>query len=780
MIRNKLELATRTDHSSYVSPYSTYANTSSLMNLSIKLTLILSVCVFSSFSTAKSAATEAPNNAQQTVCKHAEERPCIALVLGGGGAKGSAHVGVLRAIEEYGIPIDFAVGTSIGSFVSGLYATGKSSRDIEELFLRANWNQGYQDDLPRSRTPNRRKRQNDAFPIQLGIGLGKEGIKLPKGIIQGQGMKAMIDTMLGSYPEFKSFNELTIPYRAVAADLETGEQVILSHGDLGSAMQASMSLPGVLRPIERDGRVLVDGGIANNLPINVAKNMGVDIVIAVDIGAPALTRDEINSSFEVLGQLSNFLTKSNQARARAMIQDRDLLIQPDLEGIGLLSFDMMQQGIERGYQAGIKAIEAHQELSKLAHKKNILNNSLNTASTASIEQIILDNKTRLGDEYVLHRMGLSGSPPFTQDQINKGIEKLYGQGTVARVSSIRKISNDQEIAFISIEEKEWGPGYLDFEFSFEDNFRTFSLFEIGASWRLTNLSPYGAEWVNSVEFGTEKSIISEIYWPLSTSGFFLQASAEYFREVSAYIDAGNTLGDLIISAQTNKGALGYEFSDRFDLITELEVSDGEIDLPDILVSQVGYSNLGFEKDAIAIRAEFDSLDEADFARSGWKMVGEVQRNRTTLSNDEYFANQVEVELTLAHSFGAHTIKPTLRAGNSSASTISTTNFELGGFLNLSGNDRDFISGPYMRFARLVYTYELAENLLGGTSLPLYFGLSYEAGNTWERREDISVSSMISSGAIFLGWDSPIGPAFLGYGLSENSNESLYVSLGKRF
>lgn len=750
------------------------------MNLSIKLTLILSVCVFSSFSTAKSAATEAPNNAQQTVCKHAEERPCIALVLGGGGAKGSAHVGVLRAIEEYGIPIDFAVGTSIGSFVSGLYATGKSSRDIEDLFLSANWNQGYQDDLPRARTPNRRKRHNDAFPIQLGIGLGKDGIKLPKGIIQGQGMKAMIDTMLGSYPEFRSFNELTIPYRAVAADLETGEQVILSHGDLASAMQASMSLPGVLRPIERDGRVLVDGGIANNLPVSVAKDMGVDIVIAVDIGSPALTRDEINSSLEVLGQLSNFLTKSNQARARAMVKDTDLLIQPDLEGFGLLSFDKMQQGIDRGYQAGVKAIEAHQELSKLVHKKNTLNQSLNTASTAPIEQIILDNKTRLADEYILHRMGLSGSPPFTQDQINKGIEKLYGQGTVARVNSVRKKSGNKEVALIAVEEKEWGPGYLDFEFSFEDNFRTFSLFEIGASWRLTNLSPYGAEWINSVEFGTEKSIMSEIYWPLSTSGFFLQASADYSREVSAYIEAGKTLGDLIISAQSNKGGLGYEFSDRFDLITELQLSDGEIDLPDILVSQVGYSNLNFDKDAIVLRAEFDSLDEADFARSGWKMMGEVQRNRTTLSNDEYFANQVEVELTLAHSFGAHTIKPTLRAGNSSVSTISTTNFELGGFLNLSGNDRDFISGPYMRFARLVYTYELAENLLGGTSLPLYFGLSYEAGNTWERREDISVSSMISSGAIFLGWDSPIGPAFLGYGLSENSNESLYVSLGKRF
>ena len=168
LIRNELELASLADHSSYVSHYRSVANTSSFMNLFIKLTLTLSIYVFSSSTEAKNAATEDPdnkqqttNNKQQTICKYAENRPCIALVLGGGGAKGSAHVGVLRAIEEYGIPIDFAVGTSIGSFVSGLYATGKNSRDIEELFLRANWHKGYQDDLPRSLTPNRRKRQND-------------------------------------------------------------------------------------------------------------------------------------------------------------------------------------------------------------------------------------------------------------------------------------------------------------------------------------------------------------------------------------------------------------------------------------------------------------------------------------------------------------------------------------------------------------------------------------------------------------------------------------------
>jgi len=294
------------------------------------------------------------------------DRPCVALVLGGGGARGSAHIGVLKALEERDIPIDIIVGTSIGSFVGGLYASGKSAEEIEELFVTADWNSGYRDDLSRSQIPNRRKRQLDSFPIHLDLGLDSTGIKLPKGFIRGQGMKALVDNMLGTYLEFDSFDQLPIPFRAVAADAETGEEVVLSEGDLATAMQISMSLPGVLRPIERDGRMLVDGGIANNVPVSVAKSLGAEIIIAVDIGSPGATQDDLQSGVTILRQLTSFLTRNNVAYQISLLSERDVLVHPQMDGIGLLSFDKTLEAETAGYTAANKVFENSETINALS------------------------------------------------------------------------------------------------------------------------------------------------------------------------------------------------------------------------------------------------------------------------------------------------------------------------------------------------------------------------------------------------------------------------------
>ncbi|WP_197466409.1 MULTISPECIES: patatin-like phospholipase family protein [unclassified Oleiphilus] len=721
--------------------------------------------------------------AKSAACQSAVDRPCIGLVLAGGGARGSAHVGVLQALEEREIPIDLIVGTSMGSFVGGLYSSGKSAAEIEQLFIKANWNSGYVDDLPRSRIPNRRKRHDDLYPIQLGIGFDADGFKLPKGIFQGQGMRRLIESMLGSYPVLKSFDDLSVSYRAVAADLETGEQIVLDRGDLATAMQASMSLPGILRPIEIDGRVLVDGGIANNLPVSVAKDLGADIVIAVDIGSLPLPAKDIDNTFDVLGQLSNFLTFENQQRARALLSEADLLIKPNLDGITLTDFSSTEKGIQAGYAAANVQSDKLQSIAQNYTSKHVVDQPELAHLNHNIDSIILNNKTRLADDYIFYRMRLSHEGPYTKRQIREGIERLYGQGTIARVTTFVEESNEQSTMKILIEEKEWGPGYLDFLFSFEDNFRSFSLFEIGAAMRLTNLSPYGAEWTNSVQFGSEKVLKTDLYWPIYTSSFFLLADSEYKREISNYFDSsGDSVGEVINSSNTTKAGFGFEFNDSFDMIAAAEIQNGDIELPDTLSSQIGLDVIDYDSDSILIRAEYDTLDEADFSRSGSKLDIALRRSATqALGLPEEYANKFEVDLSVAGSLGAHTLKPTLRFGNAyNEGPIGFTNFELGGFLNLSGLDRDFLSGPFLRFARLVYTYELAKNPMGGTNLPFYLGISAEAGNVWEERSAISWDSTFKSGAAFFGWDSPIGPAFLGYGRTNTQDESFYISLGKRF
>lgn len=744
----------------------------------------LLLAVVASFSIAQETTTpgDSKQKAAHPACKKAIDRPCIALVLAGGGARGSSHVGVLQALEEHQVPIDLVVGTSMGSFVGGLYASGKSAAEIEQLFIRADWNSGYLDDLPRSLIPNRRKRHNDDYPIQVGIGFDRSGFKLPKGVFQGQGMRRLIDSMLGSYPIQDSFDDLPISYRAVASDLSDGSQVVLAKGDLATAMQASMSLPGILRPIEMDGRVLVDGGIANNLPVSVAKDLGADIVIAVDIGTPPQDAEEINNSFEVLDQLSNFLTFYNQEQARALLTETDILIQPDLEGISMTDFSNNEKGMQAGYQAASTHYGRLQQLGKTYSAKHVLEKPGMKQVGRHIDVIRLDNRSRLADDYIFARMQLEHDGPYTQQQIRDGIERLYGQGTIARVTTFVEQENGQSTMKILVEEKEWGPGYLDFLFSFEDNFRSFSLFEIGASMRLTNINPYGAEWTNSIQFGSEKLLETELYWPIYTSGVFLQADALYTREVENYIDrSGNVIGQLIDSSYTARPGIGYEFSDRFDMLAGVEWKKGNVELPDALASGFGLTNVRYDSDSVFVRANYDTLDEADFSREGVKLDLILRRDETEALSISEYSNKIESRLAFASSAGAHTIKPTLHYGNAyNEGPIGFTNFEMGGFLNLSGLDRDSISGTHLRFARLVYTYELAKNPMGGTNLPFYFGMSAEAGNVWYERSAISWKSTIKAGAIFLGWASPIGPAFLGYGRTNTQEESFYLSLGKRF
>ncbi len=212
----------------------------------------------------------------------APHRPKIALVLSGGGAKGAAHLGVLKVLEEMHIPVDMVLGTSMGSYVAGMYALGYSADEVTNKTLQMDWNKGYKDKVTRQDLSLRKKMQADQFQLQTDIGVSDGEVKLPEGMYQGQGMAALLREATSNLPAQRSFNELPLPYRAIATDMETVQPVVLDHGNLALVMQASMSIPGALKPVEIDQKLLADGGIVNNLPIDIAIKMGADVIIAVE------------------------------------------------------------------------------------------------------------------------------------------------------------------------------------------------------------------------------------------------------------------------------------------------------------------------------------------------------------------------------------------------------------------------------------------------------------------------------------------------------------------
>jgi NTE family protein len=229
-----------------------------------------------------------------------EEAPSVALVLSGGGARGMAHIGVIRALEERNIKVHAIVGTSVGALVGALYASGKTPNELESILLGIDWNQTLTDQPVRNSLSYRRKKDARDYLVNTQATLAGGVIKLPKGLIQGQNLQLTLQRLFSEVSQIRNFDQLPIPFRAVAADLVTGEAVTFAEGSLATAVRASMSIPGLFAPVEIDGRMLVDGGIANNMPVDVAKSLGVDSVIAVDLATPLFTATQLNSVIPII------------------------------------------------------------------------------------------------------------------------------------------------------------------------------------------------------------------------------------------------------------------------------------------------------------------------------------------------------------------------------------------------------------------------------------------------------------------------------------------------
>lgn len=249
-----------------------------------------------------------------------------------------AHVGVLRVLEEMSIPVDMVVGTSAGSAVGALYASGMSVAEIEQRFIDLDWLSSFRDDPGRAYKPVRRKQGEWRFPVTPGLGVSSDGLHLGAGIIAGQNLGFILNELTRSVALVEDFDRLPIPFRAVATDLETGDMVVLGRGNLATAIRASMSIPGVYAPANLNGRLLVDGGVANNLPVSVAREMGADIIIAVDITDALMGQDKLREAFSVFGQLTTIMTRRSTDQQLDLLGEQDVLIRPDLEGYSSADF----------------------------------------------------------------------------------------------------------------------------------------------------------------------------------------------------------------------------------------------------------------------------------------------------------------------------------------------------------------------------------------------------------------------------------------------------------
>ncbi|BAJ00239.1 patatin-like phospholipase family protein [Shewanella violacea] len=720
-----------------------------------------------------------------------EVRPKIGLVLSGGGAKGAAHIGVLKILEQNRIPVDYIAGTSIGAYVAGMYALGYSATEIEKIMLNENWSDGYSDTIPRQALSYRDKRQRDRFNIPLNLGYSDEEVKLPNGLLRGQTMSQLLQRSTDLVHQFGHFDELAIPYRAVATDLETSQAVVISNGSIVKAMQASATVPGALQPVEYEGKLLIDGGIGNNMPVDVVKAMGADIIIAVDIGSALVKKQELTSTIAVLNQLSTMLTNASTERQKALLTNDDILIRPDVGEMSTTDFTIMPEAFSLGEEAALKHLISLQGLSVseesylayVARKKRLSHRWLDELDHP-IVNIVFNNDSKVSESLLRQALGLKEGEVVSQERLAKGIADVYALDKFERVNAEFIDSDQGRVLTLNTHAKSWGPNYFQLGFSWEDDFTLDSAVSLDLAYTLTNLTPTGGEWRNEVKLGFEKLISTEFYQPLDyDQAFYTRAKLGY--EIKNWELFGKNSNILKITQNQYRADVGIGYNYVKEGILEL----GFTAETGLLENALFVKDLAYHSYGGYFKFGYDDLDSINFPTSGNRLTLDVYYRKEDNPNfnfdelGELAENSVQVELDWrgALSVGNHAF-----VGIASLATvakdagISVHVSRLGGFLNLSGYHKNALVGPHKVFGAFVYQYDLGRDVLGMTDYPLYLGTSIEAGNVWQLKDNVDLDDLIYSGSLYFGTDTSMGPAALGFGWADNGETSIFLFLGRNW
>ncbi len=376
--------------------------------------------------------------------------PKIGLVLSGGGAKGLAHIGVLKVLEEEGIKIDYIGGTSMGAIIGGLYASGYSAKDLDSIFRETNFNILIQDNLPRRAKTFYEKEDSEKYAITLPF--DDFDISFPTGLFKGQNIYNLMSRLTIHVSDVNDFSNLPIPFFCVAANVETGEAVILDEGSLAKAISASGAIPTLLSPVKIDDQLLTDGGVANNYPVEELRRRGADIVIGVDVQDSLVQREKLQNVFEIMSQISNFRTINDM---KEKIPLTNVYIRPDISSFSVMSFDKGNAIIDSGRVAALKKLE---DIKKLASKvgKEYKRPDLKKVDTFNISALTLQGNNTYPRAYVQGKLKLDYEEPYDFEDLNIGLNNLSATGNFDRIN-YQLIPEDEEgnyLLAMQIEESE--------------------------------------------------------------------------------------------------------------------------------------------------------------------------------------------------------------------------------------------------------------------------------------------------------------------------------------
>jgi len=702
--------------------------------------------------------------------------PRIGLALSGGGARGIAHVGVLKVLEEMRVPIHCVTGTSMGAIVGGTFASGTPPRRLEELVLAANWNELFRDQPPRDEISMRRKGDDYKTLFAPEFGVKDGGLALPKGVIAGVSIEAFFRVLAEPAIGISDFRKLPIPFEAMATDIETGDSVVLSRGSVAQAMRASMSVPGAITPVEIDGRLLVDGGIANNLPIDQARKLCADVVIAVNISTPPLTRKEITSALSVAGQLVNFLGKQTVDQQLKSMGPRDVLIEPVLGTISAGSFSRSAEAIQLGEDATRKLAASlsryslpPEQFAALRATQVASNKELGT-----VDEIRFEGLERTNPEVLRGLLQSKVGEPLTEETIGGDLRRIYGRGDFESVDYHITGDGGPRAMVITPREKSWGGDYLRFGIGLESDFQGDNAFNVLVQYRRSWLNRLGGEWLTEFQVGQDTHLYSEFFQPLHEAGVWFGSLYGQVGQTSRGVFFGDDRVAQYLVGQARAGfdagvVIGTKGSVRAGLQwTEINarVETGDPVLPTVRELTAG----------ARVIFNVDQLDHPFYPRAGYYAGGSFYAAATALGSALNY-QRLEARGGVARSWGPHTLALHAAGGSDLGSGMPAyESFVLGGPLRLSGFRLNQFAGREYAFGRAMYYHRVfaLPDLLGSG---VYVGGSAEVGMMRDRFDNLPLPGTLYSGSVFVGADTFAGPLYLGAGVGNGGAFSMYLLLG---
>ena len=705
-------------------------------------------------------------------------RPRIGLALSGGGALGLAEIGVIKWMEENHIPVDRIAGTSMGSIIGSMYATGMSPAEIQKFAEKIDWDQAFIPEPRYTELSYRRKQDRRDFLVAAPLGL-KHGLKGPNGLNSGHAAGLLLDRFAFPDSGIANFDDLSIPFRCVATDMQTGEAIVLHDGFLADAVRASMAIPGVFTPVELNGRVLADGGMVQNIPVETVRDMGADAVIAVELHYPPGDTALLGTLTGVLSRAVDIMMTQNERRSLALAKVK---VRVDMNGFAITDYKRVDELVQLGYKSAASqsadllpyAIADPREWQRYLDDRNTRKHS----PVTTVDKVVVTGADADTDRRIQQQLAKRLKGSLDLPKLETQLTRIAGDGQFDRLGYEGFTQNGVPSLRVTAHEKTYGPPFIDLAVNVEGS--GVAAFDFSAGTRVTfmDLFHHGGEWRSDLLFGSSNLAATEFYQPIAQSRLFVAPylfASKYARNSFSGLTRIAVFGDERAGGGFD---IGYNSGRRSEFRLGYELFEGKL-AP--LVGAAGLPTVHGSTGEFRARFVWDGQDSPSVPSRGTRIVATATR---VLQSPDLARpiGQLDVQTS---SFIPLSDKTSLFIDASGGSTFRGSAgpfqvFALGGPFRLGAYLPDQFIGNHYAYASLGFRRELYR-MPQFVGKRIYWGGWYEAGSAFGS-QTISPGPVVVRGTFNLEViaDTIVGPIVLAGSVSPTGQSRVNFSMGRLF